>query len=1186
MRNAQKLLLTRSLHLTGLLFCLSAAVSLQSQPLITNVVETGGDNEATDTITAKWTGITWNTTVANEPTLNTPVGTPFTVPSFGENVPCFVDRAHRYSAVSATLPIPSYLVGADYIMSGNDNRDNAGYQLDISVSDAALVYMLVDNRLFDGANGDPPNFAEGIDPIGWISAMTWLGTEGFQPVLNGLNRTADPTWPDEVGIDESSDGSINNWYSVYSKQVPAGTFSIYQADNSGRNMYGVVIKRLPNSINNPPEIKDLKPANNTLFYSAVSGLSFTATTVSPNNIPTANIKVTLNGTDVSSTLTIGGTSVSRTVSYAGLQPDTLYNASIIVSDQAGRSTTNVFTFDTFNEATAIAVEAEDYNYESGKFIAVPTPGSYAGLLGARNIDFHNNNGTTAGTVYRTGDFVGLGVTSDVARKAFTDAGQTDHQVTAVLAGDWWNYTRSFADGNYRIYLRGASTVAQRVRLDRIGGDATTANQTTSALGTFAMGPGTAAFTYAPLADAEGKIIVLHVSGNTTLRLTSLGASVNLQLNYLLVVPTTNAVSPAYLTDASPAPGAVNVPPDATVQFKLVNGSAAINEASIAVSFNGADVTAALTKTATADGILVAYAPPSLLELGKTQTVQAVFSETSGSPITNAWNFTTVSSLIRIRANYGTPVGSGQGSGFNFKIRKAPNYNAAGAAFTLANTAARANAQLADQLIDPDTTLPYVNEAPGPNNDGTGTTTLVNFDQYGAAAGFLGGDAAFPFVDTGITPDPNNIAMEFTTYLELSAGIHRFGVRSDDGFQLACGPTVTPADATLVLGQYEGGRGDGLPGGETTFEFLVETSGVYGIRMIYYEGNGDARVELYSIDRQTFTRTLINDSTTGAVKAFTSRSTQIYVPTVSITSPTNGTYLPIGPTNVIIVADAAVTGGQIAKVEFFDVASNKIGEATSAPYTVTWNNLSPGNYTIWARATDNKGLTKDSTKVNFKLAVLVQVNFQNPSSQGVEGYLTDIGEVFGDRGNGYSYGWDVDNTANARNRDNPISPDERYDTFNHMQKPLPAGRVWEIELPNGRYNVFAVVGEPNNADSVYDLTAENVTIVKGTPSASVLWFEGMAAVTVADGRLSLGNGPTASNNKVDFVEIYQLPAVAPTPVLNAPILNGSTITITWTGGRLQEAPEVTGQWTDVPGNPQGTYSVSITAAPRKFYRVAQ
>ena len=32
-------------------------------PIITNVIETGGDNEATDTIVAKWTGVTYNTTI-------------------------------------------------------------------------------------------------------------------------------------------------------------------------------------------------------------------------------------------------------------------------------------------------------------------------------------------------------------------------------------------------------------------------------------------------------------------------------------------------------------------------------------------------------------------------------------------------------------------------------------------------------------------------------------------------------------------------------------------------------------------------------------------------------------------------------------------------------------------------------------------------------------------------------------------------------------------------------------------------------------------------------------------------------------------------------------------------------------------------------------------------------------------
>jgi hypothetical protein len=1177
-------------HWIGALISLSVGASLQASPLITNVVETGGDNEATDTITAKWTGVTWNSTVADEPVLARPAGTPFTVPVFGEDVPCYVDRAHSWNGATTSMAIPDYLAGGEYIMSGNDNRDNAAYQLVVTVSDAAIVYLLIDDRLFDTVGSDPPNAAEGIDPAGWVSAMAWVGQEGYQPVLNGLNRNGDPTIPDEVGVDEGGNGTgpggdIQQWSSVYSKTLSGpGSFKLFQADNPSQNMYGVVVKRLPNSVNNPPEITNAIPSNNTLFYPAASGLSFTVTTIAPNAIAASNITVFLNGASVTSQLTIGGTATKRSVSYGGLQVDTLYTARIVVADQAGRATTNSYTFDTFSASSAIAVEAEDYNYESGKYLTASTPGGYTGLLGVGEVDFHNNNHTAATTVYRNGDYIGLAVATDVARKTFTDLGATDHQLTTILAGDWWNYTRTFADSAYRIYLRASSATPQIVRLDHVGGDPATASQTLAALGTFIVGPGTASFSYAPLTDATGNPVVIRLSGFSTLRLTALAAAVNLQVNYLLLVPTGSPASGPYLAAASPDPKAVGIAPEAVVKLSLANGSATINQSSIALSFNGGDVTASSVKTPSANGLVLTFDPPGLLDLARTQFVRVVFSDMAGAGATNEWSFTTMASVVTIPAKYGTAIGSGQTSGFNFKIRKAPNTDSAGTAVTLATTAARANLQLADQLIDAETGVAYINEAPGPNNNGLGTTTMINYDQYGSASSFIGGDASFPYVDTSFTPDPNNIAMEFTTYLELSAGSHRFGVRSDDGFVLACGPTFGVADASLVLGQYEGGRGDGLPGGETIFDFAVETNGVYPMRLIYYEGNGDARIEFYSIDPETQIRTLINDAGPGAVNAFTSRKTQVYVPTVSITSPAKGTSYPTGPTNVVVSADASVTGGQILKVEFFDGTTNKIGEAAQAPYTVTWKNLDGSPYTVWARATDNNGLTKDSEKVTFKVALLVQVNFQNTTSDGVEGYLPDFGDAFDDRGNGYSYGWDVDNTANARNRNNAISPDERYDTFNHMQKPLPAGRSWEIEIPNGRYNVFAVMGESDNTDSVFDLAVEDVSIVTGTPSAAVHWFEGLGAVSVKDGRLTLSNGPTSANNKVCFVEVYRLPAAVPQPILNDPTRTGSNVTITWSGGRLQEAPEITGQWTDVPGNPQGSYTVSATTAQRKFYRV--
>ncbi len=224
----------RRFALTLALF--AAFVSPVEAANITNVVETGGDNEPTDTITAKWTGVQWPVSVNNEPVPGAVVGGNYTTGLFGHYVPAFVDRNHRYSDVSAsnTLPLPAYLVGNEYIMSGNDNRDNATYKLDVTIGNASTIYMLIDNRLSDGANGTPPTFD--------ATHMQWILDQGWVATANGLNRAANPAFPDEVAFDEGADIGINQWYSVFEKDYPAGTFSLLQADNAGQNMYGVVIQ--------------------------------------------------------------------------------------------------------------------------------------------------------------------------------------------------------------------------------------------------------------------------------------------------------------------------------------------------------------------------------------------------------------------------------------------------------------------------------------------------------------------------------------------------------------------------------------------------------------------------------------------------------------------------------------------------------------------------------------------------------------------------------------------------------------------------------------------------------------------------------------------------------------------------------------------------------------------------------
>ena len=161
------------------------------------------------------------------------------------------------------------------------------------------------------------------------------------------------------------------------------------------------------------------------------------------------------------------------------------------------------------------------------------------------------------------------------------------------------------------------------------------------------------------------------------------------------------------------------------------------------------------------------------------------------------------------------------------------------------------------------------------------------------------------------------------------------------------------------------------------------------------------------------------------------------------------------------------------------------------------------------------------------AFMVDINFQPAASPAYgNGWLIDSSQVYGARGNGYTYGWNAafDET---RDRNNAGSPDQRFDTFNHLQKPSNPNAVWEIAVPNGSYQVRVVSGDANNLDSVFKINVEGVLLVNGTPSAtpfSAHWVDsGYQTVTVSDGRLTVSNASGAANNKICFIEIAQLPS---------------------------------------------------------------
>src|SRR5207247_3242577 len=99
-------------------------------------------------------------------------------------------------------------------------------------------------------------------------------------------------------------------------------------------------------------------------------------------------------------------------------------------------------------------------------------------------------------------------------------------VARTEPGEWLNYTRSFVNTNYHVYLRVGSFGATDARLDLVTSDPTTNDQTTTPLGTFSI-PNNIMhnnYTYEPLRAPGGSPAVLRLSGTNTLRLTMLGTT--------------------------------------------------------------------------------------------------------------------------------------------------------------------------------------------------------------------------------------------------------------------------------------------------------------------------------------------------------------------------------------------------------------------------------------------------------------------------------------------------------------------------------------------------------------------------------------------------------------------------------------------------------------------------------------
>ncbi|PYL01732.1 MAG: hypothetical protein DME19_00665 [Verrucomicrobia bacterium] len=652
-------------------------------------------------------------------------------------------------------------------------------------------------------------------------------------------------------------GSGNFVLYLYQDYDPAAPENPYQVvyDNA-------VGSAPPVAGNTPPVISDVLPDSYANFLPASTQISFKVTDDKP--VADSRILVTLNGVRFPSTngLTITGTGNTKNASLGSLVANVSYAAVIQVTDSDNVTVSTPLYFDTFS-TNDLVLEVEDYNFGSGQFLDNPVPvsegggaaNSYSQQAGVQGVDFDDTRATPRpqDTLYRPGDPVRMQHSLDKTRQKYIDAGGSaagvyDYDVGDIASGEFLNYTRTFATGTYEVYLRESLVNMARAEaaLEKVVTDRTQPNQSTKPLGSFIAALTGYQYRNFPLTDGLGQSrVVVRLSGVETLRLHQVTAEASdggIFQNYLILVPVPDpGVLSAIVMSVSPGPGAALETVAPVVSVNIQNRDTAVQTNSIVLSVNGTAVMHSIVGDT--NGATISYAMSPLPPSGSTNAARIVFTDSGGVTQTNDWSFVvTYKSLDQANRQ----SGAGGNPGFKVRVVQAPLGS------NLDNSLQRAEDQLA-----PNSTIAKYYET-------NVVDQIINDSQNGpgSADGYFPDDALIPGLDVSANGS-DDIAMEILTYLDLPAGVLRFGVRCDDGYKMIAGNSFTDLN-TPTLAFHNGGPAD------ETFDFVVPQAGLYPFRMVWYERGGAAFVEWFSVDPGTGARTLINDpAAPGSIKAFTS-----------------------------------------------------------------------------------------------------------------------------------------------------------------------------------------------------------------------------------------------------------------------------------------------------------------------------
>lgn len=197
-------------------------------------------------------------------------GLPITLPAaslstnlFGEGVQAIRNRQHcvrragfdaagrlTLDALATLGEFPAYLVGQPYVWFLQNVRHYTNYNCTVTVDRPATFYLLVDNRVNDYRDSSTYS-----DPVFGPPDTDWVLRDGWQRVNTGLSpQRAAENGGDYVGIDEGSNGTLNQFYAIFYRTLQRPGSVTLGTEFDG-NIYCLVI-----STNQPAWVSEKPPA--------------------------------------------------------------------------------------------------------------------------------------------------------------------------------------------------------------------------------------------------------------------------------------------------------------------------------------------------------------------------------------------------------------------------------------------------------------------------------------------------------------------------------------------------------------------------------------------------------------------------------------------------------------------------------------------------------------------------------------------------------------------------------------------------------------------------------------------------------------------------------------------------------------------------------------------------------------